>query len=65
MSKLDKLRKEAKALLKENPDNLAMRSCWNCNGSHEHLKKLDYVIVCAFGCGHYYYKGQDITEEQK
>ena len=64
MSELDKLREEAKALMKESPDNLAMRSCWNCNGAHEHLKKAEYVIVCAMGCGHYYYKGQDITEGQ-
>lgn len=62
MSKTQTLRAEAKKLIKKDIENLAMRSCWNCNGAHEHLKEADYVIVCAMGCGHYYYKGVDITE---
>lgn len=65
MSRLDKLRQEARTLMKESPDNLAMRSCWNCNPAHDHLKKAEYVIICAFGCGHYYYKGVDITTVQQ
>jgi hypothetical protein len=63
-SKVEKLRTEAKKLIKQSPDNIAMRSCWNCNGAHEHLKQAEYVIVCAIGCGHYYYKGEDITEDE-
>ena len=54
-------RKEAEKRIKENVDNLALRSCWKCNGAHEHLKEADYVINC-FGCGHWYYKGIDLTE---
>ncbi len=39
----------------------AMRSCWKCNGAHEHLKKSDSLIVC-FECGHWYLEGHDLTE---
>lgn len=42
---------------------LAFRSCWNCNGSHDYLKEAEYVIRC-FGCGHLFYKGVQLTEEQ-
>lgn len=61
VKELTKLRTEAKKLIAKNIDNLAMRSCWDCNGAHEHLKEVDYVIICTMGCGHYYYKGVDIT----
>src|ERR1017187_4305636 len=27
----------------------AVRSCWYCNGAHEHLKELDYFT--CFACG--------------
>lgn len=40
-----------------------VRSCWKCNGAHEHLK-THKLIVC-FECGHWYYKGIDITENKK
>jgi len=51
---------EAKKLLKKYPGVYPeLRSCWNCNGAHEHLKEHD-LIMC-FGCGHWYYKGIDIT----
>lgn len=42
----------------------AFRSCWNCNGAHEHLKTADFVFVC-FACGHYFFKGLDLTEAAK
>jgi hypothetical protein len=32
-----------------------MRSCWYCNGAHEHLPDRD-VIFC-FACGLYYLRG--------
>lgn len=60
---LQKLREEAKKLMKKDISNLALRSCWNCNGAHEHLKDVDYVIRC-FQCGRIYFKGQDITDNQ-
>ena len=31
----------------------AMRSCWECNGAHEHLKKTNRMHVC-FECGRYW-----------
>lgn len=37
---------------------IAMRSCWNCNSGHEHLKKAKYIFWC-FECGKYFYKGKE------
>lgn len=55
MKDLELLRMEA--LLKP----LELRSCWNCNPSHDFLKnEQDYVISC-FECGRFYFKGTDIT----
>lgn len=51
---IEKLREEA--LTKE----IGMRSCWNCNGAHHHLKDAEYVISCLW-CSKFYYKGVDIT----
>jgi ribosomal protein S27E len=59
-SDLEKLRIMAKAEMKK--ENFAMRSCWNCNPGHTRLKKAECVILC-FGCGHYFYKGKDVTEK--
>lgn len=56
MKDLDKIRKEAQK------KDLVFRTCWNCNPGHKHLKKAKYCILCL-QCGHYYYKGEDITEE--
>jgi hypothetical protein len=39
------------------------RSCWNCNGAHEFLKKVDYPFDC-FECGNIYFKGIKITEPE-
>jgi hypothetical protein len=36
-----------------------LRTCWECNGSHKHLKKAKYVIYC-FDCGKYWLKGKEI-----
>ena len=38
------------------------RSCWNCNGTHEHLKTADYVIICI-GCDNIYWKGVKLTAQ--
>lgn len=55
-------REAAEKLLKEKGlDALEMRSCWNCNPAHEHLKSRE--LIWCFECGHYFYKGIDITEE--
>lgn len=58
----DEARAAATNLLKADSGNFSMRSCWNCNSAHSHLKKAEYVIRC-FGCGHAFYKGVDLTEE--
>jgi hypothetical protein len=55
MSNLDKLREVAKT------KEIAWRSCWNCNPSHEHLKKEKGCVILCIECGHYYYSGVDIT----
>lgn len=59
---VDKICKEALDILKKDRANFAWRSCWKCNGAHEHLREADYIINC-FECGHWYYKGIDITEK--
>ena len=39
---------------------VVMRSCWQCNDAHEHLKQADYVVFCVMGCGRLYWKGVEI-----
>ena len=45
--------------------DFAMRSCWNCNPAHEHLKNDDpaFLFVC-FDCGHWFYRGADLTTQE-
>ena len=31
----------------------ALRSCWECNGAHEHLKTVNWLHVC-YSCGRYW-----------
>ena len=69
IKKRNRLRKEATAWAKKNPNSglfghFPSRSCWKCNGAHEHLKKADYPIQC-FACGHIYFKGVQLSEERK
>lgn len=52
---------EATKILKKDRDNFAMRSCWKCNGAHEHLKECEIPLLC-FECGKWYFMGVDITE---
>lgn len=56
---IKKLRTEALSLMKQ--EKFTMRSCWNCNPAHEHLKEYSIPIIC-FECGHWFFKGIDITE---
>ena len=53
----EELRKEAESKA------VVLRSCWNCNSAHEHLKESKYVIACIW-CGGYFYKGIEITQEE-
>ena len=42
-----------------NLNNVVIRSCWNCNSSHERLKDKDYIIHCIW-CNRLYLKGKEI-----
>ncbi len=62
-TELEKLRKEAREIIQADKTAIAMRSCWNCNSAHKHFLIGDWgkwVLYC-FECGHYFYKGVDIT----
>ena len=59
---VEKARKKADEWFEKNPkEQPEMRSCWKCNGAHDHLKQREWPLVC-FSCGKWYYKGIDITE---
>jgi len=49
--------------VKYGPEKAVIRSCWHCNKAHDHLKYV--ALMNCFVCGHWYYKGLDITEEEK
>lgn len=34
-------------------DEPVLRSCWECNAAHEHLKKVNTLHLC-FECGRYW-----------
>ena len=38
-----------------------MRSCWECNGAHEHLKHVDSLHFC-FWCVRYWIHGHYMDE---
>lgn len=50
-------KEELSELIKQK--GMYLRSCWNCNPAHEHLKKSSYIVGC-FICNKYYYKGKEI-----
>ena len=37
-------------------DKVSIRSCWECNPSHEHLKHVGGLFIC-FECGRFYMNG--------
>lgn len=39
----------------------AFRSCWECNGSHEHLRKSNFLMNC-FSCGRFWLLGDYLPE---
>lgn len=66
---VEELRREAEEWVEENGSSglvgpFPNRSCWNCNGAHEHLKEADFPIHCLW-CGHIFYKGVRLTEEEE
>jgi len=60
---IKKLKKEAFKLMEESEDNVTWRTCWNCNPAHERLKSVDNAVILCLNCGHWFFKGIDITEE--
>jgi DNA-directed RNA polymerase subunit RPC12/RpoP len=56
-------RKNAFIAIEQDPSAVEYRSCWNCNGSHEHLKK--HELIKCFECGRLYYKGIDISDDEQ
>jgi len=40
-------------IVKTEKDEPALRSCWECNQAHEHLKKVNWLHYC-FHCGRYW-----------
>jgi hypothetical protein len=44
-------------LEKYEPD---LRSCWECNGAHIHLKKMN-TLLCCLECGEYYIFGKKMS----
>jgi len=59
---IEEARAAARIYMQHN--NPVIRSCWNCNLAHEHLKNAEYPFMCAMGCGHWFYKGVDITKDE-
>ena len=41
----------------------SMRSCWECNPAHEHLKNVGGLFTC-FECGRWYMNGDYFTNEE-
>lgn len=38
-----------------------LRSCWNCNKAHLHLKNANYIINC-FECDGFFIRGKNIKK---
>jgi hypothetical protein len=53
-----KLSVEAMTSIQEDPP--VLRSCWNCNESHEYLKRSAFVFNCL-ECGDVFYKGHNLS----
>jgi len=64
MKSKEEARELAKKYMEDNKPGYSMRSCWECNGAHEGLKEKEHPI-CCFGCGKWFYKGIDITENEE
>jgi len=39
----------------------ALRSCWECNGAHEHLKDVDFLHFCIW-CNRYWIFGHFLDD---
>jgi hypothetical protein len=43
-------------------NEFAMRSCWECNPAHEHLKKVGGLFVC-YDCVRWFMNGDFLANE--
>lgn len=61
-SKLDKTRNAATKLIKN--DCVSLRSCWLCNGCHDHflIGKWENWVLRCFECGKFFFNKIDITD---
>lgn len=39
-----------------------LRSCWECNGAHKHLKEKNNTLFLCIGCNRYFMDGVFLTE---
>ena len=54
---VEQARAEAIAILDARDESkIQLRTCWNCNASHEYLKGSSLLIKC-FACGCWYFMG--------
>jgi hypothetical protein len=59
---VDVLRAEAEGLIAERgADGIFMRSCWVCNPAHAHFADVKDAVLNCFICGHWFFKGHDLT----
>ena len=57
------LSNEDKAIELQKAGNFAMRSCWECNSTHEDLKTVGGLFTC-FNCGIWYMNGGYFDNEE-
>lgn len=57
------LRTEATAYAKAH-NGFPFRSCWHCNPAHEWMSRDKKIPYNCFECGHIYFKGVRITDEE-
>ena len=68
MSEIQKLRKEVEDWVNKNGPSglfgpLPNRSCWKCNQAHMWMKTdMETPYQCPW-CGHVYFKGKQLTED--
>lgn len=61
---IESLREEAREAMKAG--NVALRSCWQCNGAHQHfLDRTDDCVIRCFACGRIYWRGVDLLDYTK
>jgi hypothetical protein len=57
------LSNEDKAMELQKEGNFSMRSCWECNSGHEHLKTVGGLFTCI-DCGRWYMNGDYFDNEE-